>query len=321
LRMDSDLYIDALWDAFCDTLPAGWRDDAHSLALSLGLVPAAGIPWSSVFQHEVTLGAPGLVAAAMPNVPPAAVRSALLAHMLAIIEAFATDRIEDRQVLETAALRRLLGQIRATRDRSIEELSGIGASPYPEAEQRALAAIGAERLLLRDGTALSFRDYTCLSLAKQAAAFPASLALAEAAGWKDRRRQALRRSLEGIVLGLQFHDDVIDWEDDWQQGRAWTVSLSRGLQARASAPDRDSSVHAIRGLVYQAGALARMLDLARRSYRQAARLATVLGAERLGAWAREQECCTGELAKRETESAGYAVRAHQLATWAAEVLA
>jgi hypothetical protein len=313
--------IDALWAAFCDTLPTESRDDAPKLVAWLGLAPAAGVPWSKVFKHEVTLAAPSLFADAMPNASPAIVRLAVMAHLLGIVEAFTTDRISDAQALDTRQIQRLLMELRATRDRAVEALNPLVPSAFPDAERRAHAAMTTERLLLQDHTPLSFADYHCLSLAKQAAAFPATLALAEAAGWGERRRRVVARVLEGIVMGLQLYDDVVDWEEDWRGGAAWAACLSRGQSLATWPAEHTSELGAVRTHLRCTGVLASMLNRGSRHFRNAARLAAVLGTKRLAAWSKTQERRLAELALHEHESCGYAVRARHLRAWASEVLA
>jgi hypothetical protein len=163
-------------------------------------------------------------------------------------------------------------------------------------------------------------DYSRLSIAKQAVAFPASLALARAAGWGARRQRAVSHVLRGIVLGLQFHDDVVDWEGDCQSGGAWAVSLCRGrMGSDTPLPEGGADPSSLRLPIYASGVLATMMNMARLRYREAYRLATFLGAESLATWAREQESTTAQLTEYENNSAGYAVRAHQLSGWALEV--
>ena len=151
-------------------------------------------------------------------------------------------------------------------------------------------------------------------------AFPASLALARAAGWSSRHQRAVQHVLRGIVLGLQFHDDVVDWEDDWRNGGAWAVSLSRGrgLLDMAASGER-ADMEWLRRQVHASGVLATMINLARLRYREAHRIAAMLGADSLSTWACEQEATAAELTARESNSAGYVVRAHQLSSWAMEV--
>ena len=315
------LDVDALWAAFTDTLPPESRDDAAKLAAWLGLAPIAGIPWSRVFKHEVTLAAPALVADAMPDVSPAMVRLAVMSHLLGIVEAFATDRIADAQAVDSWQIQQLLRRLRATRDQAVEALNPHLPSTFPQAERRARAAIATERVLLGDHTPLSFADYHCLSLAKQAAAFPATLALTDVVGWDARRRRVAARVLEGIVMGLQLHDDVVDWEEDWQQGASWAVCLSRGKHVAAWPAERSSDLGLVRLHLQCTGVLTDMLERAGRHFRNSSRLASALGAARLAAWSHTQQRRLEEVTMRERESSGYAVRARQLRAWATEVLA
>jgi hypothetical protein len=62
-----------------------------------------------------------------------------------------------------------------------------------------------------------------------------------------------------------------------------------------------------------------MMNMARMHYRQARRIAAAIGAEALAGWLGEQEATATELTLRESDSAGYVVRAHQLSGWAMEV--
>jgi hypothetical protein len=318
--VDHQVDIDAVWTAFCSTLPVDLQCEARGLARELGLAPLQGIPWSRVFKHEITLAAPALFAPAMERATRPMVMKAVTAHMLAVIDAFAVDRMLDRQAAGGAQMLRLLQHVRAERDRALHELTGIRKSPYLDTEYEAVCAINTERLLLQHGVPLSFADYLKLSLAKQAVAFPASVALAKAAGWGGRREGAVRHVLRGVVLGLQFHDDVVDWEEDWRKGGAWAVCLARGQGApggvfRVARSDFEET----RRHVHRSGVLAIMMKQARWRYRGAYRLAALLGAHALSTWARAQEKAAAELAEREGDSAGYAVRVHQLSGWAMEV--
>lgn len=288
---------------------------ARDLAHRLSLVPVPGIPWSRVFKNEFTLAAPTFFAAAMPDLPGETVAFAATAHMLAIIDAFATDRLLDRQIQGSIELMQLLESIRSHRDRAIAHVTGGKSPVYREAETASTSAIHTERVLLEQALPLSFVDYAYLSRDKQAPALPAPLALARAAGWDERRVLAVRRVVEGILLGLQFFDDAVDWEDDWMGGRAWAVSLSRGDRI-AENPGRDS----IRQQVHKSGVVADMVNMARRYYREARRLASALGAVRLANWVASQEAIMADAAHKEAKSAGYVVRAHQLSNWATEVL-
>ena len=119
------------------------------------------------FRNEVTLAAPALFAAALPQASQQMVMTATTAHMLAVIAAFATDRLLDRQAESNPLMLRVLEHVRLERDRAICELTGSEVSPYQDAEYGALCAINTERILLDHGIALSFSDY-CQPLAGQA---------------------------------------------------------------------------------------------------------------------------------------------------------
>jgi hypothetical protein len=307
--------VDILYEVFVDTLHGPLADSARRLAHTLGLAPAPSIPWSEVFAHEVTLAAPALVADAMPHVPEPVVRDAILAHMLAVIEAFGTDRVEDGQIAPTPELMALLGQARRARDRALARVWPGPSHPsleFARADRETIRAIETERVIVRSASGTTFGTYEAVSLGKQAVGFPASLALAFAAGWNGARRETLRRALASIWLGLQMHDDVVDWEDDFRRGGAWASALARAT---------GGSPHDARAHVLEARVLERMLSRARRHYRGARLRAAALGAGRLSAWAGTREGAVSQLLTAERTCAGYSVRAHALSAWAQEVLA
>jgi hypothetical protein len=310
--------LDDIWATFCSDAPTELRPIATDLPHRLSLVPVPGIPWSRVFKNEFTLAAPTFFAAAMPDVPSETVAHAATAHMLAIIDAFATDRLLDRQIRGSIELMRLLECMRAYRDRAIAQVTGGNGGVYRDAETASTSAIHTERVLLEQALPLSFVDYAYLSRDKQAPALPAPLALARAAGWDERRVLAVRRVVEGVLLGLQFFDDAVDWEEDWMGGRAWAVSLSRAAPGSTRPADRPRE--SVRQQVHDSGVVANMVDMARRHYREARRLAFALGAIHLANWVRSQEALMADAAHKEATSAGYVVRAHQLSNWATEVL-
>jgi len=306
--------IDDLYGAFVATLPPSLVEPAGALAATLGLAPSPAVPWSQVFSHEVTLGAPRLVADAMPSLPEALVRDATLAHLLAIVEAFATDRVEDGQVAATPTLVALLEQVRRGRDAALERVASPSSPSYASAERETVAAIRAEQAALRSGEPVAFARYLAISNGKQRVGLPASLALAGAAGWDAPRARSLARMLDAVWVALQLHDDVIDWEDDLARGGAWATALAPAAPPLSVAAPVKERVH-------RSGVLARMLAASTRRFRAARRRAEVLGAVRLAAWARDREAVLGDLARREAASPGFANRAHALSSWAKTVLA
>jgi hypothetical protein len=256
--------------------------------------------------------------------PSENVRAAVLAHSLAVIEAFTTDRIEDAQVEVTEDLRRVVTQLQQHRGVALSKTCGeaLPASFGYETEDRTMRdAIASERELLLSGRATTMRTYELVSLGKQAVGFPAAMALAWAAGWGVHPRTVLRRMLSNVWLGLQIHDDVVDWEEDMSRGGAWAVSLMRRQLQLTDSHERPAEGPTLRRQVLEAGVLQSMLARSRWHFRAARARARVLGAHRLAAWAADREERLGSLVSAEQGSAGYAVRAHALAAWAGEVLA
>lgn len=343
--MDELHWVDELYLAFCQTLPGMLHAEAQGLAHTLGLTPSRGIPWSRVFSHEITLAAPSLVAEAMPELRGSTVQDALLAHMLAVIAAFGTDRAQDGQVRLTWQLETLLVHARRARDLAIARVASVD---FDRADEETFAAIATERALLAAGEPVSLARYKAVSLAKQRVGLPASIALARAAGWPPRRIAGLSRMLDAVCLGLQIHDDVVDWEDDHGRGGAWAMALARALSPATALPaggDRSADppehtglpaggAHAavpssrsrsavpahVRRFVLESGALAAMLGAARRCFREARLRAAALGARRIATWAESREAHIAELARCEAESPGYTNRARALSAWAREVL-
>jgi hypothetical protein len=306
--------VDSLYDAFCNSVPTGLCEPARRLAFTLGLAPCRDVPWSAVFNHEVTLAAPRLVAEALPEIGRDLVREAIRAHLLAIVEAFATDRVEDGQVRATNELQSLRVALRAERDLALKRV--VSGAPlrvdYAMADRQTLHAIRRERQMLAGETAVTLGLYEAVSAGKQSLGLPASLGLALAAGWQDRRVRALERLLLSVWLGLQEHDDTTDWEEDARGSGAWVICLARGAAPGDLRLSRGSPWEMRRSAVHEAGALATLLRRAGRHFRQAARRAAVLGAHGLAGWCSKRALLVDDLARQESRHPGYVVRARAL---------
>ena len=318
--------VDELYADFVRALPEDLRAAASALPFVLDLAPSPDVPWSQVFSHAITLGAPRLVAEAMPGLPESAVRDAERAHLLAIIEAFGTDRLLDGQVESSDELAGVLARARDARDEAIARVIAlVGTERDPEiafarADAETASAIRDEGAILRHGDAVTWSRYLAVSHGKQRLGLPASLALARAAGWDARRRRSLARLLDAVWLGLQLHDDVVDWESDLSRGGAWAASLAAHVAPRADPRDRKTIPVSARRLVLESGVLRRMLRASWRAFRAARRRAKALGLHELSAWALGREMLIDDLARREVESPGYTNRAHALSNWARTVL-
>jgi hypothetical protein len=312
----SSIDIDALYDAFCTQLPEEIRKAGETLACDLGLSPRRDIAWSDVFKHEVTLQAPVFFAEGMPGVERRLLETAVLAHMLSVIEAFGSDRIADRQAEDTPELRRVLSCMRDARDAALEATGGPAfRETAARADRRTHDAISSERVALLRGEAVSIEEYSEISAGKQAVGIPASLALARAAGWAQSAIDTVQSTLMGVWLGLQFQDDVADWEEDLVRGGAWAVLLSR-----RSTPAYTGDDASLRRLVFSSGVQAEMLELAEWHFSEAAKGADTLGALQLGRWARGRASEVREQSEGERRSPGYVSRSRKLGAWKAEVL-
>jgi hypothetical protein len=311
--------IDALYDGFVQSLPQPLSLFARSLPHALKLAPVVTARWSDVFNHEITLGAPLMIAEAFPRADLELVRSATLAHALAVIEAFGSDRVADGQVDSTPQLVAVLAHLARARDEAMGDLGCSGEAEMRRADALTRAAVAEERVLLATRRAASFADYERVSLAKQAVGFPASVALVRALGASGVQVQRVQGILEGASLGLQFEDDVLDWEDDLDKGGAWASSLAATERVY---PHHDGiEPEAVRRAVHGSGALQRMLEHSRLRYRSAWQHARALGARRLFAWAHAREGRLVALIPLEAKHAGYSVRVRQLSPWASEVFA
>jgi hypothetical protein len=304
--------VDALYEGFAGSLPPALRGEARGLACALGVAPAPDVPWSAVFRDAITLGAPLLVADATPGLGGAAIHDAMTAHLLATIGALGADRIHGGRLARAPQIAAVLDHARLARDEAIARVAAEEARAYDDADDDAHEAAAEERRILLSGAGVALPRYLAVARAKQRLGAPASIALARAAGWEPRRRQALARLLESVGMGQQLHDDAIDWERDCARGGAWAVALAGGA---VSLP-RDADGVSLRGAVLASGVLARLLAASAGRYAAARRRARALGATRLEAWAREREATGRELARREGESPGFAGRSRSLSAWA-----
>lgn len=320
--MSALLWLDGLLAEFCSSFTGPLREEARRLPFTLGFARDPITPWSRVFNHEVTLAAPAMVAEAMPGVPRGAVKHALVGHALAVIEAMGTDRIEDGQVVPTPALCKVLGAARSLRDEHLVLAARDEERMLDPAviDLEFNEAIRLERDLLVGQQSVDFALYESLSKRKQVCGILGVDALAVRAGWDERRRGVLRRVILGAALGLQLYDDVVDWEEDAARGRSWVLALVLS-QRRAPRPWPEvADAYEHRARVLSSGVVARMLRRGRLHFRAAARRARAVGAVRLGVWCAERAELIGQLADRESQSPGFVIRARALAPWARTVL-
>jgi hypothetical protein len=303
--------VDDLYEAFADRVGTPLSISARDLPRALRLSPVS-IPWSQVFSHEVTLGAPAVFAESM-TVSSACVRDAVMAHLLAVIDAHATARIEDERIVAAPGIIAVLGHVRSERDRAMQRLfsrTPLIGTDFRAADAMTIRAVRRERSMLNSGHPVDFDLYESTLLEKLCSNVIASVSLARIAGLGPRRCRAIRATLESVILGLHLYDDVVGWEQSAESGGAWATCLMRGV-----AMPPHSGKHATRGSsarteMLGSGVLERMLVRACTHMRSARRRAVALRARRLASWATHQEAHLQTLVAAEADSAGYAVRAH-----------
>jgi hypothetical protein len=315
--------VDELYRAFADRLDVEARSRSIEGPRALGLIAESAARWGRGFGDEVTLGVPALVAQALPGASGPRVRDAVLAHMLAVIDAFAVERIEGERLEASTTLLALLAQVRRERDRALARLLGgdlTQDADYGGCDSTTVQALRRERQLLLAQRPADFAVYQRVVLSKQSVGWVASVGLAHASGEDARRCRAVRAMVQSAALALQVYDDVVGWEDDLKRGGAWAVCLMKALRPAPSTPAGPRNDARLRLEVLHSGILRMMLERAAAHIRAARMRAAALGALRLASWARARENRLHALIAAESRSAGYAVRAHALAAWAGEVL-
>jgi hypothetical protein len=296
--------IDQTYARFVSRLPEHLATVASDLPHRLGLTPNAGTPWSRVFNNPAVLGFPMLLLAETGRVAPDVQKLAGAAHLFAIIGAFGMDRIDDGQIVVGVAERAIIERVQRARDEALAPLlarGDEGSFDYARGERLTAESVDDERAVASGREPATLERYLDVSWKKQGLAFPASLAAADAAGFSAEDRRLVEAVVEGAALGLQYRDDVVDWEDDHARGFAWAPALL------AEAPAEAAPVEAVRDRLHAEGVLGRMLEMSRAAFASAADAARALGAESLALWALGQAEITADLADREATTPGFAV--------------
>jgi hypothetical protein len=206
--------------------------------------------------------------------------------------------------------------LRLLRNDVVQRVDPDAPAEFEGADYDVRDALEAEREILTTRRAVSLTQYARLSLQKQAPGFPATMALTRLGAIGAERRARARAALEGVWLGLQFADDVIDWEDDFERGGAWALSVAGGLGAEVSA---EALLGPCRDRLFESMALAQMLSLSQASFESARDAAKSVGADELARWAAQQHERVAELEEGERRAPGYALRKHRLRHFAREV--
>lgn len=296
--------IDRTYAHFVNRLPEHLATIAADLPHRLGLTPHAGTPWSRIFNNPAVLGFPMLLLAGAGRVAPETRNLAGAAHLFAIIGAFGMDRIDDGQIVVGMGERAIIDRVRKARDEALAPLLAEAHAvtfDYAEGERLTAESVQEERAAAASRDPITMDRYLSVSWKKQGLAFPSCLAAAAAAGFSPEERQQVEAVVAGAALGLQYRDDVVDWEDDLAQGFAWAPALV------AQPPAGPATVAELQERLHAEGVLVRLLEMSSAAFGAAAEAASSLGAEALATWARGQAEITAGLAEREAETPGFAV--------------
>jgi hypothetical protein len=302
--------IDDLYEAFAGRLGPALSASARDLPRALRLAPTAR-PWSRVFPDEIVLGAPALFTESLPGVPSSLIHDAVLAHMLAVIDAFGMARIEDERIEASPHVFAVLGHVRRERDRAMMRL--YSRTPFADTDFRAadamtIRALRRERAMLKSAYPVDVELYERTLVGKRCSGFLASVALVRIGGLGPRGCRAVRATLESAAMGLQICDDVEDWQADLNRGGAWAMCLMRGAPAPPHSGKHSRRRGGVRAELVESGVLERMLVRARLHMRAVRRRAAALGAQRLAGWAAAQQMRIDVLMAAENEHAGSTTR-------------
>ena len=195
--------VDDLYEAFVDRIGPKLSAGARDLPRALRLAPQP-LPWSRVFTHEITLGAPAMFAESMGWVPLSVTRDAVLAHLLAVIDAFGTARVEDERIEASPSVFAVLGHARRERDLAMVRLfsrTSLADTDFRAADAMTIRAVRRERSMLASIYPVDLDLYERTLVDKRCSGILASVALARISGLGPRRCRAVRATLESIFAG------------------------------------------------------------------------------------------------------------------------
>lgn len=291
--------VDALFDGFVAKLPRKLKAPARDLPRRLGLTSVKNTPWSAVFSNPAVLGLPSLVLAnGRCPCSPATLHAAARAHLMATIGAIGITRIDAGQVSVTSVTAELVSQVQRLRNAALNHLDqGDAPVTWNWAQRQVWGASLGERTVFRGNEPATWESYRAIALMKQGLALPAILAAAKAEGWSSEVQQLAGEAIRGVMLGLQYRNDVLNWCEDHVRKASWAVALL---------PPETAEIPVERRLAAH-GVLVKMLELSRDAFERANVAAAALEAGHLAHWTAQQASLTGGLARMEAHCPGAAV--------------
>lgn len=297
--------IDATYEAFCAALPPRIGRLARRLALDLGLAITPQVPWSRCFPDAVVLGLPRLLVEGHEGETERSILgAAAVAHMLAIVGAYGQARVDDGTASSTVSS--VLEVTRRARDQALARLTDrVGqARDFAWAEAEVMRAQAEGQEVFAAGERVDLERYLRVALQRRALVFPASQAMAAAAGWGARDRVKVHAAIEAAALGLQIREDVSLWMDDELRGGSWAVVVAGRRRP-------GGSIVALQRRLAAEGRLCALLRIAADAFRRSADAAAALGAVGFASWGSSQALLTEGLAEDEAAVPGATVRWEQ----------
>jgi len=272
---------------------------ARRLPARLGCTPEADERWS----HVQVLGLPALFAEAMgQGITERQLGLATEAHFLALLNTCGQTRLASGRLEPHSAEAEVLSALSAARDRAFAQLADAGTRRwlrFGAADVEVARAVATERRALAGPRVLTRRYRECAE-GKQAAAMPATLALAVASGADGEVITAIRDAARQLALGFQFRDDVVDWPEDHARGASWAVRLCADAGARTRVDEAEEALRS-------SGVLVDLLGSSRAAFMKCASAARSIGARSLVGFANEQASFSARLASGEARRFGGAV--------------
>ncbi|MBI1814677.1 MAG: hypothetical protein HYR72_06850 [Deltaproteobacteria bacterium] len=224
-------------------LPPTLREVARALPHAMSFSPQPRWrTWRDVYGTPVFRALPFLIAEAFPSVPRATLEQLGVAHVLIILLALIDDRLNDRQL----AFARDTNLLRYAVEGEIHALLGTTVGPRADFWRRFRRDVSeyvdghsTEPVLwIGRRPAYTHSHYARDSAAKTAVCRITAVAVALLGGAPPPAVRRVVALLDHYLVGMQYLDDAVDWEEDFRGGR-WTYFLQlhlRPQEARRAVP-------------------------------------------------------------------------------------
>jgi hypothetical protein len=224
-------------------LPPALREVARSLPYAMGFSPQPRWrTWRDVYGTPVFRALPFLIAEAFPSVPRATVEQLGFAHALTILLALIDDRLNDCQLAfarDTNLLRHAVeAEITAVLATTVGQRGDFWRRVRHDVRAYVHGHATEPTLWIGGQRAYNHSHYARDSAAKTAVCRISAVAVALLGGASPAAVRRVVALLDHYLVGMQYLDDAVDWEEDFRGGR-WTYFLQlhlRPQEARRAVP-------------------------------------------------------------------------------------